>query len=111
MMSYQTQKYLAIAVSAVLAGLALVQVGNPADFGLSPVLAHWLNVVIAMLGILAGVLPSVRNLGGDPVFLANRISELPPEQRRVIATTLADRAEHDQADPDPLPPTPRYPHG
>lgn len=101
-MSYQTQRYVAIAVAVLLAGLAVIQVADPADFGLSPVMARWLGVVVAMLGVLATFLPSVRGMGNDPQFLINRISELPQYQRQVVASTLADRAAH-EADDDPTP--------
>lgn len=97
-LSYQTQRILAIVVGALLAGCALIQVADPADFGLTPVMVHWLNVLVAMLGVVAGVLPSVRGMGTDPVFLANRISELPKEQQQAVATILADRETKAPAD-------------
>lgn len=50
----------AVAVAAILAGLAVIQAGNPADFGLSPLVVKWLGVVTAVLGIVAGALPSWR---------------------------------------------------
>lgn len=107
-MSYQTQRYLAIATAVLLAGMAVIQAADPADFGLSPVMARWLGVAGAMLGVLATFLPSVRGMGNDPEFLIHRISELPQYQQQVIASTLADRAEHEagtahEADDDPAP--------
>lgn len=93
MLSYQGQKTAAIVVAMLLAGLAIVQVADPADFGLTAVAVRWVGVVTAMLGVLAGFLPSVRGMGNDPSFLINRISELPPYERQAIASTLADRAE------------------
>lgn len=108
-MSYQTQRYLSIAVSVLLAGLAVIQLANPADFGLTPVMAHWLGVIVAMLGVLAGFLPSVRGMGNDPDFLVHRIEDLSPEQRQHVATTLANHAEQDRLivrPPTWLPPAP-----
>lgn len=92
-MTYAAQKRAAIAVAIILAGLAVVQAAAPADFGLTPVMARWLGVLTAMLGVAAGFLPSVRGMGADPSFLANRVWDLPPAQREVVASDLADRAE------------------
>ncbi len=60
MVGYKYQYAAAIAVAMLLGGLAVVQAGDPTEFGLSPVLAKWLGVAAAMLGILAGALPSWR---------------------------------------------------
>jgi asparagine N-glycosylation enzyme membrane subunit Stt3 len=108
-MSYQAQRYLAIVVAVLLAGIAVIQVADPADFGLSPVAAHWLGVVVAMLGVLSSFLPSVRGMGTDPTFLIHRIQELPVHEQQAIASTLADRAERHESDliskpPEWLPP-------
>lgn len=110
-MSYQAQRYAAVAVAVLSAGLAVILAADPVDFGLSPIAARWLGVVAAMLAVLAGFLPSVRGMGMDPAFLADRISELPSAERRVLATTLADRAEKEAADLPPgwLPKAPRDP--
>jgi hypothetical protein len=108
-MSYQAQRYAAIAVSVVLAGLGVILVADPADFGLTPVAARWLGVAVAMLGVLQGFLPSVRGMGTDPAFLIHRIQELPIHEQQAIASTLADRAERHESDliskpPEWLPP-------
>jgi hypothetical protein len=135
-MRYQHQRYLAYAVAILLAGIAVVQAADPADFGLTPVMVRWLGVITAMLGVAAGFLPSVRGMSKDPEFLANRVWELPPQERHLVASDLADRADLEQriagrvSDDDlkreriskvrtagkasrpparPLPPTPRYP--
>lgn len=108
-MSYQAQRYAAIVVAVLLAGLAVIQAADPTDYGLAPIAARWLGVAAAMLGVLAGFLPSVRAMGNDPSFLVNRIRELPTHERQAIATELADRAERDAVGPAPgwLPPAPR----
>lgn len=64
-MPYVWQYAASIAVAALLAGLAVVQAGNAADFGLSPVAAKWLGVLSAVLGVLAGALPSWRRPPSD----------------------------------------------
>jgi hypothetical protein len=88
--SYQTQRYLAIAVAVLLTGCAVILAANPADFGLTPVAARWLGVVVAMLGVAQGFLPSVRGMSQDPGFLANRIMDLSPADR----TALVAEVEH-----------------
>ncbi len=93
-MSYSQQKTAAMVLAALLAGLAIIQAA-PADLGLTPVMARWVGVIAAMLGVLAGFLPSVRNLGTDPQFLAHRVSELPLQKRRAFATRMANQAEKD----------------
>lgn len=60
MSGYQAQYFAACAITAFLAGAAVVQAGDPARFGLSPVAIAWLGVVVAVLGTLNGLLPSVR---------------------------------------------------
>jgi hypothetical protein len=44
-------------ITAVLAGIAVIAAGKPEDFGIGPVAGHWLTVVAAVLGIIAGGLP------------------------------------------------------
>lgn len=55
----------AVVVAMILGGLAVIQAGSPSDFGLNPIAAKWLGVVSAMLGILAGALPSWRRPPND----------------------------------------------
>jgi hypothetical protein len=102
-MSYATQRYLSIAVAMTLAGWALVQVADPADFGLTPVIVRWLGVVMAMLGVGQGFLPSVRGMSKDPGFLANRVSELEPHDRAHVVQEVQDRAG--ESSPPMLAPT------
>jgi hypothetical protein len=102
-MSYAQQKRCAYAVAILLAGLAVVQVADPADFGLTPVMVRWLGVLTAMLGVAAGFLPSVRGMGNDPGFLANRVSELSEHDRQAVVADVQDRAG--EVPPPVLPPT------
>jgi hypothetical protein len=90
-MSYAQQKRCAYAVAILLAGLAVVQVADPADFGLTPVMVRWLGVLTAMLGVAAGFLPSVRGMGNDPGFLANRVSELSEHDRQAVVADVPAR--------------------
>lgn len=87
-MSYRHQRVAAFAVAVVLGGLAVVQAGDPADFGLTPVAGRWLAVLASMLGIAAGFLPSVRGMGSDPKFLANRVAELPEHEQQAVVSTV-----------------------
>ena len=65
-MGWYTLQYAgAVVVAAVLAGMAVIQAGNPSEFGLDPIAAKWLGVLSAMLGILAGALPSWRRPPDD----------------------------------------------
>jgi hypothetical protein len=92
-MSYAAQKYLAVAVAIVLAGAAFIQAADPADFGLTPVMVRWLGVLTAMLGVAAGFLPSVRGMGSNPEFLANRVSELAPIDQAKVVNSVQGSAE------------------
>lgn len=92
MLSYANQRMLAVAVAVLLAGVAVVQVADPADFGLTPVMVRWLGVIGAMLGVLSSFLPSVRGMSTNPDFLANRVSELPPSDRVQVVREVQERA-------------------
>lgn len=92
-MSLQAQRRLAIAVAVVSAGLGVLQVADPAAFGLTPIVSRWLGVALAMLAVLAGFLPRVQGPTKDPETLAERVWDLPPAERQMVAATLADRAE------------------
>lgn len=92
-MSYAQQRYLAYAVAIILAGLAIVQAADPADFGLTPVMARWLGVIASMLGVAAGFLPSVRGRSTDPEFLANRVSELAPQDQAAVVQSVQEGAD------------------
>jgi hypothetical protein len=60
MPSYSIQYYAGVFVAMLLAGLAILQAADPTDFGLTVVQGRWVGVVAAMLGVLAGALPSWR---------------------------------------------------
>ncbi len=94
-MSYTTQRALAVAVTVVLAMIGAIQLANADTLGLTPRLTAWLGIASVGLGILAGFLPNVRGRATDPQFLADRISELPAEDRRRLASEMADRAEQE----------------
>lgn len=94
-MSYTQQRALAVAVAIVLAMIGAVQLADASVLGLTPRLTAWLGIVSVGLGILAGFLPNVRGRATDPAFLADRISDLPPHERKALASTMADRAAKD----------------
>jgi hypothetical protein len=50
----------AVLVAMLLAGLGLIQVADAERLGISPIVKEWLGIVSAMLGVLAGALPSWR---------------------------------------------------
>lgn len=104
MLSYQTQRMLAIAVAMLLSGWAIIQVADPADFGMTPIVARWLGVIMSMLGVAAGFLPSVRGMSTKPEFLANRVAELPEHDRQRVVQDVQERTDDAPALP-PLAPT------
>lgn len=59
-MSYTTQYILAVIVGLLVVGLGVIQAATPADYGMSAIQFKWLGVFSAMLGVLAGALPSWR---------------------------------------------------
>lgn len=91
-MSYIAQRYLAVAVTVVLAMIGAIQLANADTLGITPRLTAWLGIASVGLGILAGFLPNVRGRATDPEFLADRISELPPHEHQTLASTMAERA-------------------
>ncbi len=64
-MSYTIQYWAAVVVAVALGGLTFLQAGDAESFGISPVVVKWLGVVSAMLGVLAGALPSWRRPPND----------------------------------------------
>jgi hypothetical protein len=58
--NYSIQYYSGVFVAMLLAGLAILQAADPTDFGLTVVQGRWVGVFAAMLGVLAGALPSWR---------------------------------------------------
>lgn len=59
-MGYKIAYTASVIVTILLVMLGVIQAGNPLDYGITPVIARWLGVITAGLGVLAGVLPSVR---------------------------------------------------
>jgi len=86
-------RILSIAVAVALGMLGAVQIADPSALGITPVAARWLGIIATGLGILQGFLPRVQGPTTDPETLADRIWDLPEEDRQQIATTLANRAE------------------
>lgn len=59
--SYRVAYYAAVIVTVLIAGCAAVGALKPEDLGLNQVLVNWISkVILPGLGILAGILPSVR---------------------------------------------------
>lgn len=86
---------LSIAVAVALGMLGAVQLASPESLGISPVTARWLGIVATGLGILAGFLPRVQGPSTDPEMLADRVWDLPPDQRDLVARDLTQRAERE----------------
>ncbi len=59
-MPYRLQYGLSVFVAVALAIIGALQLSDPAKLGLSPIVIEWTKVVVPGLGILAGVLPSLR---------------------------------------------------
>jgi hypothetical protein len=98
MLGYAAQRYLAILVAMLLTGWAVVQAANPADFGLTPIAVRWIGVVMAMLGVLASVLPSIRGMSRDPNFLVNRVNDLDDHDREQVVKEIAPQTVAPQPD-------------
>lgn len=101
-MTYAQQVIVARCIGVTIVAVGLITAGNLDLLGITPRMAAWLGILSAVLGSAASMLPSVRATGLDPEKLADRVWELPPDGRMVVATTLADRAAHDAA-PDSTP--------
>lgn len=89
-------RVLSIAVAVALGMLGAVQLASPESLGISPIAARWLGIIATGLGILAGFLPRVQGPTTDPETLADRVWDLPPHDRQMIAQELADRAERER---------------
>lgn len=85
-------RVVSIAVAVSLGMLGAVQLAAPESLGISPIAARWLGIVATGLGVLATFLPRVQGPTTDPEQLADRVWSLPPEDRQIAATILADRA-------------------
>jgi hypothetical protein len=59
-MSYRAMYAAAVAVAVIAAILAAMQLANPAELGISPIVVAWIKIITPGLTILASVLPSVR---------------------------------------------------
>lgn len=83
---------LSIIVAVALGMLGAVQLAAPESLGISAVAARWLGIVATGLGVLATFLPRVQGPTTDPETLADRVWNLPPDQRSVVARDLEQRA-------------------
>lgn len=88
-------RIVSIAVAVALAMLAAVQLADPESLGISPVAGRWLGIVGVGLGLLQGFLPRVQGPTKDPETLADRVWNLPPDQRDLVARDLTQRAERE----------------
>lgn len=59
-MSYAIQYALSISVAVAIAIIGAINAAGATTLGLQPTALAWLNVIVPGLGILAGILPSVR---------------------------------------------------
>lgn len=64
-MPYRWQYACSVAVAVALALIGAIQLANPDDLGISPRVVAWTQVLVPGLGILAGILPSVRRPPSD----------------------------------------------
>ena len=87
-------RVLSVAVAVSIGMLGAVLLANPAELGISPVAARWLGIISVGLGILQGFLPRVQGPTTDPEALADRIWDMPAEDREEIARILTERTEH-----------------
>ena len=87
-------RVLSIAVMVASGMIGAVILASPAELGLSPVASRWLGIVGVGLALLQGVLPRVQGPTTDPETLADRVWDLPEEDREQVAHLLAQRAEH-----------------
>lgn len=65
-MAYRLMYAGSVLVAVLLAIIGAVQVADPIKLGISAQAVEWLKIVVPGLGILAGVLPSVRKPPSDP---------------------------------------------
>ena len=111
-MSPKALRYLAIGVSVCLGMLGGVLLAAPEDLGISPVAARWLSILAVGLGILQGFLPNIQGTATDPSSLADRVWELPPDDREMVARLLSQRVEQEArvrtVRRDDPPPSPDY---
>lgn len=88
-------RVISIATAVTLGMLGAVQLAAPESLGISTVAARWLGIIATGLGILQGFLPRVQGPSTDPETLADRVWNLPPDARKLVANELADRAERE----------------
>lgn len=103
-MSHDNQRALAIGVTVLLGCLGAVQLASPDVLGITPRVSAWLGIVSVGLGLLASFLPNVR--GTSPETLADRVWNLPTDERQAVADDLATRAVHEAESHER-----RMPHG
>lgn len=65
MTSYRLMYAGSVLVAFLLAVFGAIQLAAPADLGISPIVINWLKVLTPGLGIVAGVLPSLRRPPSD----------------------------------------------
>jgi hypothetical protein len=90
-------RVLSVAVMVASGMLGAVLIATPADLGISTVAARWLGIIAVGLGLLQGVLPRVQGPTTDPETLADRVWNLPPEDREHVAAILSQRTERERA--------------
>lgn len=90
-------RVLSIAVAVAIGMLGAVLLATPADLGISPIAARWLGIIAVGLGILQGFLPRIQGPTTDPMTLADRVWDLPPEDREQVAQILSQRISRQQA--------------
>jgi hypothetical protein len=89
-------RIVSIAVAVAVAMLGAVLIADPESLGISPVAARWLGIVAVGLGLLQTFLPRAQGPTKDPEVLAERVWDLPPDERQKVARNLADRASREQ---------------
>jgi len=59
-MTYSIQYGLAVGVSLASVAVGVILNTPAANLGISPIVAEWFKVILPVLSVLAGILPSVR---------------------------------------------------
>lgn len=81
-------RVLSIAVAVCLGMLGAVQLANPGDLGISPVVARWFGIIAVGLGLLQTFLPRAQGPTTDPHVLAERVMSLPKEDRLTVLSEM-----------------------
>ena len=64
-MPYKLMYGLSVTVAVAIGVIGAIQVADPVKLGLSVQAVEWLKIITVGLGILAGVLPSIRTPPND----------------------------------------------